>query len=86
MQPFPSMHERRRTLKTLIMLHSSLDPLYLTASSNALNGGKLIKFHADADNFHLYETSRPKRALAQVEMTFSWIIEHDGYMKSHVRS
>jgi hypothetical protein len=32
-----------------------------------------IKFHADADNYLWCETSRPKRALARVKITFSWI-------------
>jgi hypothetical protein len=48
------------------MLRPSVHPLCLMEEI-------FIKFHADADSFHWYETSRPKQALAWVEMTFSWI-------------
>jgi hypothetical protein len=30
-------------------------------------------FHADANNFHWCETSRPKWSLTRVEMAFSWV-------------
>jgi hypothetical protein len=45
------------------MLHPLANTLCLIVSSDALDGGDLYQFHVDANNFHWYETSRPKCAL-----------------------
>jgi hypothetical protein len=46
------------------MLHPSVSTLCLIVSSDALDGGDFYQFHIDANNFHWYDTSRPKCALA----------------------
>jgi hypothetical protein len=46
------------------MLRPSVNTLCLIVSSDALDGGDLYQFHIDANNFHWYETSRLKCALA----------------------
>jgi hypothetical protein len=52
------------------MLCSSLNPLGLTTSSDTLGGEELS------------QVPMLKQSLARLEVTFSWIAEQDGYMKS----
>jgi hypothetical protein len=65
-------------------LHSSLDPLGLTTSSDTMGGGELSQvpmLRLTPSNGA--RTSKLKQPLARSEVTFSWIAEQDGYMKSH---
>jgi hypothetical protein len=65
------------------MLRSSLDPLGLTTSSDTLGGGEL----SEVPMLRLTpsigaRTSKLNQSLARSNVTFSWIVEHDSYMKS----
>jgi hypothetical protein len=68
------------------MLHSSLDPLDLTTSSDTLGGEEL----SPVPMLRLTpsigaRTSKLKQSFARSEVTFSWIVEQDG-TRSRVRS
>jgi hypothetical protein len=65
------------------MLRSSLDHLSLTTSSDTLGGGEM----SEVPMLRLTpsigaRTSKLKQSLTRSMVTFPWIVEHDGYMKS----
>jgi hypothetical protein len=66
------------------MLHSSLDLLGLTTSSDTLGGEELsqVPMLRLAPSVGV-RTSKLKQPLMRLEVTFSWIAEQDGYTKSH---
>jgi hypothetical protein len=65
------------------MLRSSLDPLGLTTSSDTLGREELSQVPMLRLTPSIgARTSKLKRPLARSEVTFSWIAEQDGYMKS----
>jgi hypothetical protein len=80
---FPSVHGWQSTLQSLVMLHSSLDPLGLTTSSDTLGGEELsqVPMLRLAPSVGV-RTSKLKWLLAWSEVTFSWIAEQDCYTKS----
>jgi hypothetical protein len=66
------------------MLCSSLDPLSPTTSSDTMCGEELSQVPMlRLTPFIGVGTSKLKRSLARSEVTFSWIVEQDGYTKSH---
>jgi hypothetical protein len=80
---FPSVRGWQSPLQSLVMLHSSLDPLNLTTLSNTLGGEKLSQVLMLRLTPSIgVRTFKLKRPLAQSEVTFSWIAEQDGYTKS----
>jgi hypothetical protein len=65
------------------MLRSSLDPLSLPTSSDTLGGEE----RSQVPTLRLTpsieaRTSKLKQSLTRKEVTFSWIVEQDGYTKS----
>jgi hypothetical protein len=81
-EAFPSgVGDRARC--SLVMLCSSLNPLGLTTSSDTLGGEKLSQVPMLRLTPSIgVRTSKLKRPLARSEVTFSWMAEQDGYMKS----
>jgi hypothetical protein len=64
------------------MLCSSLNPLSLTTSSDTLGGEELSQVSMLRLTPSIgVRISKLKRPLTRSEVTFSWIVEHDGYMK-----
>jgi hypothetical protein len=64
------------------MLCTSLNPLGLTTSSDTLGGEELSQVSMLRLTPSIgVRTSKLKRPLTRSEVTFSWIVEQDGYMK-----
>jgi hypothetical protein len=64
------------------MLRPSLDPPDLTTSSDTLGGEELSQVPMlRLTSSNGARTSKLKQPLTRSEVTFSWIAEHDGYMK-----
>jgi hypothetical protein len=65
------------------MLRSSLDPLSLTTSLDTLVGEELSQIPILRLTPSIgVRTSKLKQSSTRSEVTFSWIVEHDGYTKS----
>jgi hypothetical protein len=79
---FPSMRGWQNPLQSPVMLHSSLDPLGLTTSSNTLGGEELSQVPMlRLTPFIGVRTSKLKRPSARSEVTFSWIYWTGWYTK-----
>jgi hypothetical protein len=64
------------------MLCSSLDPLGLTTSSDTQGGEELSQVPMLRLTPSIgARTSKLKQSLTRSKVTFSWIVEHDGYTK-----
>jgi hypothetical protein len=64
------------------MLRSSLNPLGLTTSSDTMGDGELSQVPMLRLTPSIGRTSKLKQSLMRSKVTFSWIVEQDGYTKS----